>query len=243
MCWPVYYNCPYCELRRFFMWDECRSFWARYLYIVIDQSNFHLRPRLSGGPDEPPACGAGVLAPRNREFELGRCPRHGCPSRQAAVLRPQPQLVQHKMLRKPDGKMQPPPPPLMMRTGRHFKSNAEVDGGPRNEVRKEQFAARFFVKRPVRPLPRFDGADEEHGGDGFHHESRRERRSAAGDTEEPGLHGQTLRVPAPLDLLPGLSEDLSQSFGSTIIESGSEVDSCDWNETYQSLRGLKTRSV
>ncbi len=227
------------------MWDECRLFWARYQYIVIDQGNFHLRPRLGRGPDEPPACGGGVQEPKNREFELGRCPRHECPSRQAS-LRPQLQL-QHRMPRTLNRKMPPPLPP-MTRAGPCFRNDTNRAREAREERRKGEFAARFFVKRPVKPLPRFDGADDEEeendDGDDFYYETRREEKpSRAVDTEKPGLSGQTLRVPAPLGLLPYPSEDLSQSCGSTIIESGSEVDSCDWNETYQSLRGLKTQSV
>ncbi|OAQ98817.1 hypothetical protein LLEC1_01928 [Akanthomyces lecanii] len=229
------------------MWNECQLFWARYQYIVIDQGNFHLRPRLGRDLDKPPACGGGAQEPRTREFEPGRCPRPACPSRQA-LLRPQLQL-QHKMLHKRNAQMPPPLPPIL-RAGLRFKNEVDSVHEARDERRRREFAARFFVKRPVRPIPRFDGADEEEeeanddDGDGFYHGSRRAEKSAiAVDGDKTGLSGQTFRVRAPLDSLPCASEDLSQSCGSTIIESGSEVDSCDWNETYQSLRPLKIQSV
>ncbi len=241
MCRPVYLSCPYCEFRRFFMWNECSLFWARYQYIVIDQGNFHLRPRLSRSTEDPPACGGAIQEPKIRDFELGTCPQPRCASRQPC-FQPHPPL--QKMLRKRN------PKTLLPAAVGQDKDVADANAAAsREERRRRDFADRFFIKQPVRPVAaRLDGAvDDNDDDDGFYYETRREGEPTGASVDAKGrgdFSGQTLGAPAPLDLLlPCPSEELLQSCDSTMIKSGSEVESCDWEKTYQALRGLKLDST
>ncbi|KAM3513873.1 hypothetical protein MY11210_002501 [Beauveria gryllotalpidicola] len=241
MCRPVYLYCPYCKARYFFMWEECSCFWARYQYIVIDQGNFDSRPRLSRRTDEPPACGGVIQEDKNRHFELGACPRlRRCPSLQAFHQRHRqqqqqqhqtPTPTQHGMLRKRNA--------MMQTNGRGEEESIE-------ERRKREFAERFFRKRPVMPLTRVDGAADadyaiDNGSDdGPGHE---ESTTEFEDEESEVLSEQAAASGAPVQTRrPITGAELSQSLDSTIIESGSEVDSSDWEEQEQNLP-LRSRKV
>ncbi|TQV98481.1 hypothetical protein IF1G_02561 [Cordyceps javanica] len=231
MCRPVYFACPYCDARRFFMWEECSRFWARYQYIVIDQGNFELRPRFSRRADEPPLCGGTVQPPKNREFMLGRCPRiQLCPSLQPFLQqRPQQQWTWWGG----NGRMPA-----------HGHGLAAGWGETPEERRRREFAERFFRKLPVQRLQRFDAPQlgDDNAADDEKLRGEEYTIDHAGE-EPPELSGQTIasvpEPPEPLEVRRPISgQELSQSLDSTFIESGSEVDSFDWNLQCKSLRAL-----
>ncbi|KAM3498714.1 hypothetical protein MY10362_007978 [Beauveria mimosiformis] len=237
MCRPVYLYCPYCKARYFFMWEECSRFWARYQYIVIDQGNFDSRPRLSRRTDEPPACGGVIQEDKNRHFELGSCPRlRRCPSLQAL----------HQRHRQQQQQQAPTPTQHRMRKrNAMMQTNGRGEEESMEERRKREFAERFFRKRPVMPIARVNDtvdADYENNNgkdDGPAHE---ESTTEFEDEESEVLSEQAAASGGPVQMRrPITGAELSQSLDSTIIESGSEVDSSDWEEEEQNLpfRGRK----
>ncbi|KAJ3481636.1 hypothetical protein NLG97_g7772 [Lecanicillium saksenae] len=117
------------------------------------------------------------------------------------------------------------------------------DGGESGEDRqKREFAERWFRKRPLtgeQHEAEMDGAADAASQDG---NSTREYNVGASGGGPSNVMDSTLSAPAiPRTMYP--AEDVAQSMGSTVIESGSEVESCDWNEMYQSIRGLKIDSA
>ncbi|KAH8717199.1 hypothetical protein HC256_001900 [Beauveria bassiana] len=213
------------------MWEECSCFWARYQYIVIDQGNFESRPRLSRRTDEPPACGGVIQEDKNRHFELGACPRlQRCPSLQALHQRNRQQQqqqqtsTQHRMLRKRNA---------IMQTNDHGEEESM------EERRKREFAEKFFRKRPVMPLTRVnDTADADHEDDNEndvvpgHEDATTEFEDEESEvlSEQAAASGDPVQIRRPIT-----SAELSQSLDSTIIESGSEVESSDWEEEERNL--------
>ncbi|KAM0667345.1 hypothetical protein ACQRIT_003638 [Beauveria bassiana] len=231
MCRPVYLYCPYCKARYFFMWEECSCFWARYQYIVIDQGNFESRPRLSRRTDEPPACGGVIQEDKNRHFELGACPRlQRCPSLQALQQRNRQQQqqqqtsTQHRMLRKRNA---------IMQTNDHGEEESV------EERRKRESAEKFFRKRPVMPLARANDtaeADDEKDNVNDVGPGHEDATTEFDDEESEVLLEQAAASGDPVQIRrPITGAELSQSLDSTIIESGSEVESSDWEEEEQNL--------
>ncbi|KAM3449579.1 hypothetical protein MY3296_006799 [Beauveria thailandica] len=244
MCRPVYLYCPYCKARYFFMWEECSYFWARYQYIVIDQGNFDSRPRLSRRTDEPPACGGVIQEDKNRHFELGSCPRlRRCPSLQALHQRHRQQQQQQQ---------QQTPTPTQHRVRKRnvmMQTNGRGEEESMEERRKREFAERFFRKRPVMPIARFndtadsdyendDGKDDGKDDGPAHEEPTTEFEDEESEvlSEQAAASGGQVQIRRPIT-----GAELSHSLDSTIIESGSEVDSSDWEEEEQNLpvRGRK----
>ncbi|EGX89902.1 hypothetical protein CCM_08155 [Cordyceps militaris CM01] len=236
MCRAVYLFCPYCQFRRFFMWEECGLFWARYMFIVIDQNSFELRPRLSRREDEPPACGRPLLEPREQLWRLGGCPRLPyCPSMRIHAQRLAAQQNQQSS-------SQQKPPRGGGGSGRHAHMQRRhyfpttpvmVCNESEEEARRKEFAARYFRKIQVQVRPRspsvkiVDDADDE----------RSEEDTSSMESAKEQSRRQTFSAPevfAPSGrLMPG--HGLSEGSESTEIESGSEMDSVDWNEQYKRL--------
>lgn len=245
MCRQVYLACTYCGARRFFMWEECGGYWARYQLVVIDMDCFDERPRIPSGKERPEALACGrQQETRLSSFRLGRCPRlRTCASLQE-LWRTQLQKQQQGRQARPLG------------MGQWRYGDLAVEDGA--ERQRREFAERWFRKRPVPGQPRRIAKEDVGRLDGVVEEAIESSTDSDSETGSPAGDASCKGEPSCGDVGAKTSESLfgenlvvarpvkvprrTQSMTSTLIESGSEVESGDWYDLYQSIRGLKVDS-
>lgn len=248
MCRHVYLTCTYCGTQRFLMWEECKAYWVRYQYVVIDRGNFEDRPRLGSERDAPPPCGGKLQTARSQEFPIGKCPAFpSCPSLDVYL---QHKTQQHKTRRQQNSRL------LTMGRGEDASLGGGSDSGSgesREDRHRREFADRWFQKLPLRTD---DDDDDDNktvasmarqelenqiiqidGGDGDVEqdcEFRQPHEAGAAD-----LAARNLSAP----VVPALTfsdESMGQSIDSSAIESESEMESPEqWGDVQQRKRSLR----